>query len=291
MALPLEPVAPPALRPPRLSLLAAARDPLADPARAGERWENGFAYPALCGNAGIRDVCARTEMPPPDDATVVAAVPFEVWAASDCPSMFGRASEASRAELRQRALDALTICEGAQIEAELWTGALTQQHNADEPDPEMHWPNRWLASPDTVDLGGGDPVEALACLERALAGCACGVRGMIHATADAVTWWDHFGLLRTEGAVLLTRSDTVVVPGAGYDGSGPDGSTPETGAWAYATGMVDVRRGPVGEPTESFDRSVNSLVYRASRRAAATWDGCCAFGVHVQFDACLPAAS
>lgn len=291
MVLPLEPVAPPALRAPRLSLLAAARDPLADPARAGERWENGFAYLALCGNAGIRDACARTEMTPPGNPGVVAAVPYDVWAASDCPTMIGRTSVAGRDELRQRAIDALAVCQGAQVEAELWTGALAREHNAAEDDPDRMWPNRWLASDDTVDLGGGDPVEALACLERSLAGCACGVRGMIHATADAVTWWDHFGLLRTEGAVLLTRNDTVVVAGAGYDGSDPDGNTPDTGAWAYATGMVDVRLGPVGEPTESFDRAVNSLVYRVTRRAAATWDGCCAFGVHVQFDSCLPAGS
>lgn len=286
----LEPVAAPAPRTPRLSLLVAARDVLADPARAGERWENGFAYVAQCGSAGIRDACARTEMEPPGQPGLVAAVPFDVWAASDCPSVFGAVTDAARAELRQRALDNLNVCQGPQIEAELWTGALAQEHNADAAEGDV-WPNRWLASPDTVDLGGGDPVEALACLERSLAGCACGVRGMIHATADTVTWWDHFGLLRTEGAVLLTRNDTVVVPGAGYDGTSPDGETPETGAWAYATGMVDIRMGAVQEPTESFDRAVNSLVYRALRRAAVTWDGCCAFGVHVQFDSCLPAGS
>lgn len=278
----LEPVAPPPVRAPLLSLVSLARDPLALASGATERWEDGFAYLPLCGTAGAREPCGTSPLTPGSAPETVGFVPVDVWAASDCPTTTGRGTEELRAELRQRAVDALTLCESSQIEAELWSGAVAAAHNGATPGDV--WPNRWLASDATIDLGSGDPVEALACLERSLAGCACGRRGMIHATADLLVWWDRYGLVRTEGAVVSTRNGTVVVPGAGYDGSGPDGPV-GSGAWAYATGMVDVRRGPV-LVTEGIDHRANSIVYRAVRRAAATWDGCCAFGVHVEFDSC-----
>lgn len=136
---------------------------------------------------------------------------------------------------------------------------------------------------------------ALAALQEHLAEVGCGRRGMIHATRNAVTLWHRYGLVRREGPMLLDLYDNVVVPGAGYDGSGPDGevATAET-TWVYATGLLEVRRGPVtvvpGELAEALDRATNTVEWRAWRPVLVSWDGEVHAGIRMQLCelACQP---
>jgi hypothetical protein len=198
----------------------------------------------------------------------------EVWV--DCSSL----AQQDRDDAGRNAIDLLNVAQHRIVGNEFWTGAAGTAANM---------PNLSLAV-DADDIASGVPVaaiDALAALEEALAGnsddaCGGGVRSMIHANPNTVTVWNYLGLLRNEGGLLLTALDTVVVTGPGYDGSDPDGDIDEDGstAWAYGTGMVDVR---LGKPyrLRYIDRSVNTIEVHAFRPFSVVFDGCCHLGINV----------
>ena len=251
------------------------------------RWEAGFAYAAEnCVAAGVFDPCGPGTLDPPANRAMVEADPFAVWAADEC-SAFGF----SERDWQGRARRLLEACQSKQVERELWRGDLSRA------DSDIN--NAFLASADADVIGapGTSLRDGLACLEQALADCSCGARGMIHATRQVVTHWQGLGLLRREGSLVLTINDTIVIPGAGYDGSGPPAAAGDPpvaavtgGVWAYATGIVDVRLSPQidivpGSFAQAFDRSTNTIAFRAERLAAASWDGCC--HIAIALDAAL----
>lgn len=278
---------------PRMGLVASALGP---PQNEDDRWLNGFAYaPENCAGAGAGEACNPddVEKSVPTNLDEVAFIPFVVYAGDRCsPFELGR-------DWPGRARRLLEASEQYQIEAEFWSGAIAQNHNAglagDDPD---RWPNRYLADNSQADVlnvaptfGSMDATNALACLERALGECGQGQRGMIHATREVVTIWTARNLITREGNLLVSPNDNIVVPGTGYDGSGPDGQPGVDGRiWAYATDMVTVRRGPVLTlPTdirEALDRSDNTVTYWAERLAAATFDGCCHAAIAIDAPAC-----
>lgn len=243
-----------------------------------ERWLGGFTYESrlctatinlldICGGASAVNLVAKST-----DPRNRTFQPYAVEAEDSC-STFG--FEARDAE--QRALDALEACTPKAVEHEFWTGSLATTNG--------YANNRYLASTDTVDVTpGGGPVKVrygLAILEQALAACGCGTRGTIHVTHDVGSVIP----VRVVEEHLETQLGNFVVAGAGYTGSGPDGTIPGTGTWMYATGPVRVLLGPM-IPTgvtmaQQVDRTINTWDARAQRAAAATWDGCCAFAVHV----------
>lgn len=236
--------------------------------------EVGFATnPENCGQsgtlAGIACDASGAKTISENESTV-EAWPFEVWAGDKCaPWELGR-------DWRGRARRQLAASLSYQVAAELWIGTQAQAM-ADAP-------NRYLASigSDVLTDGPTSATDALAVLEYAIGQCAHGARGVIHATRHALTYWAQLGLVRREGAQLLTFLDTIVVADAGYDGSGPDGQAALDGSqWAYATGIPIVRLGPERTIPDSDDlgpalnRGTNTVEYRAERRAAVSWDGCC----------------
>lgn len=262
--------APPALAPlHNLIDTAAAVSPKIEV--TGDKWQLGFSYrPTSCGCAQAWSwECGETK-PDKDTPSAVDLVdyePFHVVASSpDCQHVGDPEAEA-------RALLATT--QSRAVEHELWTGTMVPG-------------NLHLASAHATVLGGGDPVApraALAALTQALASCAGGHRGMIHAPVYATSLWEDW--LVEEGDVLRTMSrGDIVVPGAGYPGTSPAGAVPADGTvWAYATGLVSVLLGDVevvpDDDGQALDRRTNSLIYRAERVAAASWDGCCHFAVLV----------
>lgn len=276
-------VAAPKAQPPRVSLVSSA----VIVTETDDRWEAGFAYtPESCASAGISDPCAVEARTIADNEDAVEFEPFEVWAGFKCSTFGFQASDYDR-----RAREALEACESAQIEAELWKGTYAQ--DGDRPNNFLNH----LTNSDRVSDGNEEPVEALALLEQALAECGCGQQGMIHAPVSVVTLWSSLNLLRREANRIYTIRDTIVVPGAGYDGSGPGGLAPADGALhAYATPMVQVRLGravtitPNPEDDDALaqatDRETNTVEFRAARVAAATFDPCCHFVAAI--DAPLP---
>lgn len=183
---------------------------------------------------------------------------------------------------------------GKAIEHEFWTGEINPAN------PNLTY---WTPNDDThiVNPGGAaapTPVSVtlgLALLSGALANCANGSRGMIHATPIVVSVMAELYLIddddTNENAYLSTRSrDDIVVSGSGYTGTGPFGQPDPTGsqAWMFATGMTDIRLGePMIYPDEfahAFDRATNTVTFRAEQTAAVSPDACCMFAVLVDYN-------
>ena len=274
--------------PPILSLLSSAEVVVET-----ERWEGGFSHePEVCG-AGVTgsfDPCVVHTKEVATGTGSIDVEPFGVFAGDSC-SPYGLAAR----DFLGRARRKLASCESNLIESELWRGTLARAATPD-------WPNKYLAHLDSDVLTDSPttPRRALACLEQALAECNCGSQGMIHAMPQIVTEWVAEGFLRrvtVDGREQLhTYLDTIVVPGSGYDGSGPPGVVdgPPTSAadgsiWAYATGMVHIRLAPVvvtpSSNEEALDRVTNLITYRAERLVAATFD-CCHAAVELDIDLC-----
>jgi hypothetical protein len=174
-------------------------------------------------------------------------------------------------DFKRRAQVVLAAVEPAAVEKELESGGALQTAN------------RFLRDAN-VQLVDGDNshnvVEGFARLERAIANkCR---RGMIHCTVEVMIAASAQHLLEndpTNPARLITQTGTIVVPGQGYTGAAPAGGT--TGSesqWAYATGMIELRRSgiemdPPDDAAESLKRSDNTITYRALRYWNIAWDG------------------
>jgi hypothetical protein len=141
-------------------------------------------------------------------------------------------------------------------------------------------------------LGGGVPVKALRALsmiEKGLADCGPGSRGMIHSPSDVGTIWTSLhgvseGNAPADGNLTTKARGDILVIGSGYDGTGPDGVAnevpPANSAWVFATGMVERR---VGVPYVDEDdiAAVNRKTVYGKRTVSAAVDGCCVLAVLV----------
>lgn len=244
-----------------------------------ERWIDGFTYESRACNHTVRllDICGGNDpydaIIPPDPAPPEWRdyKSFAIEAYDKCTT-FGY----EQRDVEQRAIDALELCTQKALEAEFWTGALAQANGYGD--------NRYLAGSDVTDVTpGGGPVKVrygLALLEQAIASCGCGARGVVHMTPEVGSVLP----VKEKGDHLETQLGNYIIVGSGYPGTGPDGNMPGTGVYMYATGMVSVRLGrseAVGTLNQQVRTSDNTWEVRAQRPAAVTWDGCCAFGVHV----------
>lgn len=300
---PLEDIINPApLAAPRLSLLAAIQvhevivDQNGRPTTSttavnvdGEPWREAaitFTPEPCGGEGGVFDPSCGIQAVDisGDESTVKVPEHFQafgVFEPETC-SNFGWAGLDTDARARR----AITLDEAKQVERELWKGVQAQASG---------WTtNRWLAR-NAADGSGNPPaatilkasvaqapVRALAELEAEIASRRSGGRAIIHATRRTVTFWVHNQLLYRAGNTLLTiATDTVVVPGEGYDGSSPAGAVDASGDtdWAYATGPIEALRGPVellrpSSPEQTVNNRRTSI---AKRQYALVIDPC----VHV----------
>jgi hypothetical protein len=261
------------------------------------RWEGGYTFaPNGCLEGGSQsngcDASTTKEIDSFPDP--VQHVPSFVWVGGVCTSLGG----IPRTEIGPRVRSSLEASQGPKIERELWRGDNASGDAA---------VNLFLAggSPNYVDLTPGAETSpggyALAALQMHLAQCAEGGRGMIHATRATVDIWAREDLVRREGNLILDLFDNWIVAGAGYDGSDPDGDVDASGetAYAYATGLVDVKLGDIvllpslDAIEEAVDRSDNRVYWIAERVVGATWDGCCHAGVRVNLceTCCDPSGS
>lgn len=268
--------------PPLISLLTSA-EVLPE---QSTRWEGGIAYESeICGTdrTGVFPGCDVEAIVVDPGADTIEIEPMVAWAADSC-------SPAAARDWEARARRKLASCESSLIESELWRGTVSRAQS---------FTNKYLASNDAIEVAAApvDPAPALACLEQALSSCNCGVQGMIHATPQVITYWISANLVYRDGSKLYTHLGTVVIPGSGYDGSGPaltpngapvaatDGSI-----WAYATSMVHLRLGPVatipGSMGGAMDRTTNTVTFWAQRVYVAGWD-CCHFAAPIDLALCV----
>lgn len=255
--------------PPRVGLIVSA----ATPSGEGSRWQGGITYDPETGQPGYRtDLCdpGENDRDLPARPEVVAWDAYAIGDGIRCTAL-----AANRTDWRAQARRQLEAVAEYQLSAELWSGTLATAHGYD---------NLFLDNGDAHDVvtSGADvgPRDALAFLEQYLADAARGQRGMIHAPRAIVSTWAQDGGLRREGGLILTTHDTIVVPGAGY---------PLDSGKAFATGMVEVRRGDVeitGDPLSSaeVDRDTNTVEVRAEQVALASWDGVAHGAVNVDID-------
>lgn len=279
------PVDAPQATPPRLGLLSSAVRPTGvDP-----RWVNGieFAPEACLDDDPIWWSCPEGEGGSPPDPKQAESVrpglvryrPVTIVTHDTCSAL-----GYTVADYQARARRALIAQQSRKMEAELWSGTAAIAANL---------PNAYLAdAASAVDLGVFPLVYGLAALQQYLADTIPG-RGMIHCTVRTATLWLSAGVIRREGTVLLDVMDNIVVPGTGYDGSGPGGTpAPLSGdrQWAYATGLVHVLEDEIvltpDTIGEALDRATNTVTMRAERTVAAFWDGCAHAAAEI--DLCSP---
>ncbi len=208
---------------------------------------------------------------------IVTHVPTLVVVEDSCSS-FGFEER----DFKGRALRLLDNATPQAAEREFWTGALAQAKG---------YPNNYLTSAATQDITPGtvpSVTRGLQILQDALQQCGFGGQGMIHVQAQTAP---NLLSVRRVGNLLLDVFDNIVVPGVGYPGTGPGGTTPPAGtAWMYATDLVLFRQEEEGTVfpdsfAEALDRGQagqpNTIRFRAERFTAAYFDGACQFACKV----------
>ena len=227
------------------------------------RFLNGadiWAYPsekaqlwAPCSEGSARDKGVGDDIALPRFGAFVAYLPIH------CTRM-----GVGDSELEARASAQLTAVESEAVARELATG-------------EIQPGNPFLGDASADLLNGGaatTPGVALAFLEDAIG--ATGKAGLIHATPSVAAAWSALGnaVVERGGKLFTTGSGTPIAVDGGYIGADPaSGASPAAGqSWAFASGPVQIRRGPV-EQLPGFEREVNDVVIRAERSYLVVWDG------------------
>lgn len=211
------------------------------------------------------------------------ADPFAVYTWIDC-DLVGT----GEAELRQRTLRAHQNNVQTVVEQVFWTGGDygTHQYLATE-------------TPVTESVGGSvvnlqtgvtsvtgtyDIVKAISLLEGQMAACYGGTP-IIHVPRSVTAFLSDHHLVTKSGQVLKTDNGSIVVPGPGYPGTGPDGAEPDANTtWIYATGSVKMWQSDTQfiarDAAELLRRSNNSTYLIIEQWFMLGWD-CCHFAVQV----------
>lgn len=255
-------------------------------------WRNGVTFQTLCGigSSTYDPFCIE-----PDPASKAAthttpirgAQPFTPFAEVDCsPVGYDQAAQ------RARGVDALTRSESYQVENVFWTGAAGG-------DADAVYPH--LAADEAVVDTGSVPSILLQCaastvtgstvlditegigrLEKALGDCSNG-QGVIHIPLILGEQLFRANAAKVDGAQIKTQTGNLVALGAGYTGSGPDGTFISNAVWIYATGPVFAYRSSAETFNfrESFDRANNTVRTITERTYVLGFDCCCLFAVPV----------
>lgn len=233
---------------------ATVLDPDDAHVQSGVEWES-----SVCGLAGAFPInCPMPEgfTPPLTGLSTVEALPFGVTAGYECKPVgttLERMRELARARLR--------LTEQHAVERTFWTGDMFTLASVTSPH---------LAAGGDVDVLAEAPVKAslaIGLLEEAL-GNMTGAIGVIH--APRVAFGALKGMVSEARGVMRTELGTKVVFGTGYPGTGPAGEArTNASTWVFATGPVQVVRGPVtdqpGDLNSALNRETNVARVQASR--------------------------
>lgn len=277
----------PTPRPPRFGIVAAA-PVIGD----GADWFAGFKFnPEGCGSSGRVAVnCAGNtdQMDEAERRPQVEGDPFALYASNECETTLGF----QQADYEARARRALQTTMSYEIANEIWRGDLTQGA-----DGLVNLPLTSLEG-DVVTSGAAEPIDALACLEAGLASALKGRQGMIHITPQLLTQLKGAYVVELVGNTYMSPNGHIVVPDAGYDGSGP-GVTPVPAGnsqWAYATSLISLRLGPVDvipntlaearDYAAAISRPTNKIRIWATQLVAYEWDECALLQAEVFLPIC-----
>lgn len=256
-----------------------------------EHWRNGVKWQQVCGQGGTTydPFCLETSPTAKADNMTTpnqAASPMVPFAQVDC-SPVGYTD----AEHEARASQALSQIEAWQVERMFWTGAAGGDAGVVFPHlaataavvdvSETVTINLQCATTTVTGSVALDVTEGLGRLESALAACWNG-QGVIHVPLVLGQMLWRANAVKANGPRLQTQTGNLVALGAGYPGTGPDGSPPPLNSvWVYATGPVFGYRSAAERFSfrDSLDRSENTARMIAERTYVVGFDCCCLYAV------------
>jgi hypothetical protein len=217
---------------------------------------------------------------------LITAVPYLIRVTDQCSTFAFEARD-----FKGRALRLLENAQHQAIEKEFWTGAQAIKST---------WPNHYLAQETGLtELEAGkkvSPTRGLQLLQDAL-DTGFGGQGMIHVQKQTAT---NLTKVRRVGSMMLDMFDNIVVPGAGYPGTGPDkgegggGKAPGAGcAYMFASTLVMVRAEKEGTVfPDTFAEAVdwgqggfpNTIRFYAEKFAVAYLDNSARYCVEVKLE-------
>lgn len=191
------------------------------------------------------------------------------WGRSDTITVYGLydCSAVGRNPADAEALARRKLENGAAraLEAAVWTG---------KDAAGATFSGQSLAGAEVLAVGAVRLLTAIGALEEWLGNTYAG-RGVIHVPRRLAASLTLF--LRQVGSRWETALGNAVAFGAGYDGSGPDGTPAgESEAWLYATAAVSVRQSDdvvAPDVAHSFNRTTNQMFTAAERQYLVSWEG------------------
>ena len=245
---------------------------------AWDRWVQGFQFlPEEVGPPGGYAWCSDSPMPESNNCPGKAVVNTFLAVELDDRSTAG----VNASDAMERVVRALVAHEAWAVEYQWWTGAFNEDNahlNAASP----IYPLAFQSGGSAYDSTG--LANALGLLEQSIAHADAGM-GVIHCTPYIFNAWATRGGIpfRYDGATPMTSAHiwtpngNLVVPGYGYDGSGPadapsiDNPQFQTAQWAYATDRPSLLRGPIQREPDSLSEMApainqfNDVPWRALR--------------------------
>jgi hypothetical protein len=283
----------PSLLPNRISLLTSATQIV----ETDERWTAGYSYlPDGCAPGGIYPTCEvpsaeKTAYTTPQfegAPVIVEVIPFIVYT-SYTTSTYSLKNSRDVDRLFKKLDEKLAIVTPYFMEQQLWSDS------AGLGNPKIADPNATQIWDAIYPL---QPGPAVAELEDALSTCNAGGNAMIHMRPSLLDYLVFSQMVRRVGNLWLTPMDTIVVPGRGYPGTGPNGEDGVDTDWMFTTPQVTYRLGPIVHIPEygansdeeakvnvlrqATTRGTNDITVYAERYVSATFDPtCCRYTVQV----------
>lgn len=290
MAGPRNLVSPPTFVDRNFGLMSVVQARFDDP---DEHWRNGVTFQDICGLAGTTfdPFCVSGTGAPLKTANVTVqtygALPFNVVAEVNC-SPVGY----SQQEQQSRAVDALTRNESFQVEQAFWTGAVGGVG------PAIYQVSPHLAANENVTDSLGirlqcaattvsgsvvlDIVEGIGRLEAAMGRCYNGQMTIHMPMVLGEALLSNYSA-EVFGSQIKTRAGNLVALGAGYTGTGPDGTSIPNAAWVYATSPVFAYRSSPETFAfrEELNRTNNTVQTIVERTYVLGFACCCFYAVPI----------
>lgn len=287
MAGPKTLVPPPTFDPRNFGLLSVVQPRYDEP---DEHWRNGVIWQDICGLGGstydpfcLPTGTATTPAEKSDniDWNTYAATPLTVFAELDC-SAVGFTQE----EMRVRGATALTQTETYQLERAFWTGQASGDSNIIYPHLAANavvndttlLPVPQLQCAATTVTGSVilDVAEGLGRLEAAFSALYQG-KGVIHVPTALTESIFTQHIAQISGTQLRTGLGNLIAVGAGYPGTGPDGTSLPNAVWVYMTPPIFAYRSAQFSYrfVQMFDRSANTYKMIVERTYVLGYS-CCA---------------
>jgi hypothetical protein len=247
------------------------------------RWQAGVSYHPIIGTV---PVAANSTYYPCNEAFDVdlettGVVSWEPWGIALGEQCLSGSIEEE--EISARAFRRLEVQSEYLVSRTFWTGDVGTGTFT-----SLGAPNIPLASATADILTSTGPVGVVTAFSRViqyLADTLGSQRGMIHIPPKLVPFVAFYAVALREGFQTLTAiADHILVLGAGYDGSSPNGEPDDdSSTWIYATSLVRAATSDIRTLTY-FNRTNNMREARASRLAIAEWD----LQAHGAAQVCIP---